>query len=566
MTNAKLLLGITYDCRSSLTLSGYGQVGYHNTNGTFIPAIAAVFDSFPMSTLRYPGNGISNGFRWQQSIGPIATRPLVNIIGGANPAQKIEFGFDEFMSMTAARGVAPKDVQIMVPIYDSADVTLTATQSMAKIPNVIQSNADWVEYSNSPNDGSNAGGGIDWAAIRAANGHPLPYGIKIWNMGNEPYSSVEYTSTGANNYINDIIPIINAMRAIDPSIEISVTVQPKLVTGNWTDIVLNSSALAGKIHGINCHYFLTEDLTSNTVFKATSFLTPLAAAVQTKGYKMIVGDQAHYIPSSGSTIAEQDLAMQWQGANLEVDFFLSMSQIPNIERSDFWVFGVHVAVWHPIRKNSNGTYTFMPVAEMYKKLFPLFLDNSVLVANTSPNASDGNYSVRSGAFASNDLTHLNVISVNRDRINTVPLQVNGINGYTLTSSKILTGTSLIAEVINESVIVADVNGNYPMPPMSVLILEYSQTGLTVNQINDSDGQIKVYPNPTNKFLNIEFNENLSSIKVIYIFNSLGEKVKSMSIKNSSKYFQTDISDLSKGAYHLTIECEKIKYSKTFIIN
>jgi alpha-L-arabinofuranosidase len=574
MPNAKNLLGITYDCRSSMSLNGYGQIGYHNTNAQFIPAIATVFDSFPMSTLRYPANGISNGFRWQQSIGPVATRPLINIVGGSNPVQKMEFGFDEFMAMTAARGVAGKDVQIMVPIYDSADVSLTPTQSQAKIPNVIQSNADWVEYANSPNDGSNPGGGTDWAAVRAANGHALPYGIKIWNMGNEPYAAAEYTSTGANTYINNIVPIIDAMKLIDPTIEISVTVQGKLIPpggtfplGNWTYIVLNSSALVGKMHAINAHYFLTEDLANNRVFNVTSFLTPLAAAAQANGYKMIVGDQAHYIPSTSPTQAEQDLAMQWQGANLEADFFLTMSQIPNIERSNFWTFGSVKAVWHPIRKNTNGTYTFMPVADLYKKLSPLFLDNSILATNTSPNASDGNYSVKSGAFASSNLSNINVIAVNRDRINTVPLQINGVSGYTLISSKLLTGSSLTAEVIDENPTTADGNGNFVLPPMSVLLLEYSNSPLGIQNWDNLSEQISIYPNPTTKFLNIVLPENTFEVNKnkITIYDMTGKEVKSESVKCNSNYFQTDVSILPKGIYLLTLQVDKMKYSKTFIV-
>ena len=45
--------------------------------------------------------------------------------------------------------------------------------------------ADWVEYCNAPNDGSNPRGGVDWAAERARNGHAAPYGVKYRELGNE---------------------------------------------------------------------------------------------------------------------------------------------------------------------------------------------------------------------------------------------------------------------------------------------------------------------------------------------------------------------------------------------
>ncbi|MFN0187322.1 MAG: hypothetical protein ACKVQV_01325, partial [Bacteroidia bacterium] len=480
MTNPKLLFGITYDCRSSLTVSNYGLAGYHNTNGSWNSNIDSIFNDFPMSTLRYPANGIMQGFNWKKSIGPIPLRVPQKIFAQqSTPAQVFEFGFDEFMAMTESRGVNGSDVQIMVPIYDSAVVWSMPAQTQAAVPYVAQSNADWVEYCNSPNDGSNPGGGIDWAAVRAANGHPQPYGIKIWNMGNEPYTANEFgaSATGVNNYINIIVPIINAMRAIDPTIQITVTATGRHNSA-WTTTLLNSTSLQGKIYGLNVHYFMTEQIIGNTipygVDTVTENLIPLAAAALSKGYKLLVGDHAHAILGTTPSQATQDLAMQWQGANLTSDFILTMSQIKNIERSNFWVYGLTTNTWHPIRKNSNGTFTLMPVAQLYKILTPLFLDKSVSVTNTSVPASDGNvYSVKSSAFISNDLTKLNVISVNRDKLNSSLLFVNGFTNYHLNNAKLLTATSLSSDIINETTINADINDNFTLPPMSVIILEYS---------------------------------------------------------------------------------------------
>lgn len=480
MPDPKLLLGITYDCRSSLSITGYGLAGYHNTNGTFIPAVDSIFHDFPMSTLRYPANGIVTGFEWKKSIGPIANRPPQQVFPQpSTPAQVMEFGFDEFMAMTAARGVDPREVQIMVPIYDTADIGLTTMQMSGAVPNVISSNADWVEYANALNDGSNPGGGTDWAAVRADNGHPEPYGIEIWNMGNEPYVANEYGIGGVNNYINKILPIMDAMLAIDSTIKISVTITGRF-NSMWSNTILNNIPLQSRMYATNIHAFMTEELINGSLLFGVdtieAALIGQAAAAQMKGYKLLVGDYAHAILGTSPSPATQDLAMQWQGAHLAADFLLTMSQISNIERSNFWVYGLSSNVWHPIRRNADGTFTSMPVAELYKKLNRLFLDNSVAVTNTSPPASDGNaYAVRCGAFASDDLSELNVIAVNRDKNNAVPLQVNGVAGYALSSAKLLTATALNADVFSETVVNADANGNYVLPAMSVLILEYHCT-------------------------------------------------------------------------------------------
>ncbi len=495
MPNPKLLLGITYDCRSSLSIPVYGLAGYHKTDGTFIPEVDAVFNNFPMSTLRYPANGIMQGFEWKKSIGPLASRtPQQIFFQQSVPAQIMEFGFDEFMAMTAARGVNPGDVQIMAPIYSTSDPGLTAIQMDAAVPNVISSNADWVEYANAPNDGTNPGGGTDWAAVRTANGHEEPYGIQIWNMGNEPYTPNEYGSGGVNNYINKIIPIMDAMLAIDPTIKITVTVTGR-ATSMWTHLILNSIPLQSRVYAVNAHYFLSEEIINGSiphgVNAISTMISELALAAQSKGYKMIVGDHAHaLITASTPTAAEQDLIMQWQGANLTADFLLSMSQIRNIERSNFWVYGLSSNQWHPIRKNADGSYTSMPVAELYKTLSPLFLDNSIAVINTSPAASDGNpYSVRAGAFASGDLSQLNVIAVNRDKTNAVPLQVNGVSGYFLTNSRLLTAPALNSDAFSETPISPAANGNYLMPQMSILLLEYTSQPLPITLLS-FDGHLQ----------------------------------------------------------------------------
>ncbi|MBK9246608.1 MAG: hypothetical protein IPM69_00470 [Ignavibacteria bacterium] len=483
MNNPKLLLGITYDCRSSLS-SPNGLLGYHTTKGTFIPGIDSLFKDFPMSTLRYPANGITVGFDWKKSIGPIQSRIPQQILGPISTTpQVMEFGFDEFMAMTAARGVHPRDVQIMVPIYDKSTPNLTSLQQLGALDNVAMHNADWVEYANAPNDGTNPGGGTDWGAIRAANGHPEPYSIKIWNMGNEPYMSGEFGSNGVNGYVSTIIPIIDAMRSIDPTIQISVTV-PANANSSWVTTVLNSSQLAGKMYAINAHAFLTEQVVNGSVPQgvntAEKRIKELAIAAKSKGYVLIMGDQAHYIPATPPpTQAEQDLAMQWQGAHMTTELILAMSQISNLERSNYWVYGLTSSIWHPIRKNSDGSFSLLPVAAMYKRLSSLMLDNSLSVTSSSPTASDNNpYSVRSSAFGTNDASKVNVITMNRDKTSTIPFQLSGMNGYSVIASKLLTTTGLTAEVISESTIAPDANGVYSLPPMSILVVQYVKTGNT----------------------------------------------------------------------------------------
>ena len=67
---------------------------------------------------------------------------------------------------------------------------------------------------------------------------------------------------------------------------------------------------------------------------------------------------------------------------------------------------------------------------------------------------------------------------------------------------------------------------------------------TVNEISTDKVKINIYPNPTNKILNIDIDEE---IEVINIYNKIGE------ICFISKNTNIDLSELSKGIYIITIK-------------
>ncbi|MBS1537222.1 MAG: T9SS type A sorting domain-containing protein [Bacteroidetes bacterium] len=487
MNNTSLLFGITFDSRSSLIgKSGVGQIGYYDTNGVVIPAVDSFFHDFPLSTLRYPGNGIGVGFDWKKTIGPKDSRPKQDLLGSQGAPQAVKFGFDEFMAMVESRGTPTSEVQIMVPIYDLSTPGLTPTQARAAIANVISNNADWVEYCNSPNDGSNPGGGIDWASIRAKNGHPTPYNVKIWNIGNEPWSDLEFGSSAVdcNAYISLITPIINEMLAVDPSIKITLPTTGSVTNQqSWVYALLQSNLVAqGKIYALSQHYFPTEKTNglnppAQGVAAVSNNLNSLITNASLKKVKIFIGDYAHNI-SNNPTMAQKDSAMQWLAANLETDFLLMLSQKSNIERANFWTYGNSQAVWHPIRYNSPNNYTFMPAASIYKKLYPFFLNKSIVVNSDSPPASDGNsYSVRSSAFRSENGNLLNIIAVNRDKLNTIVYHPSVDNDYNIEDAIILSAPTPISEFFNENQIKPNVNGEYTLAPMSILIVKYLKNGI-----------------------------------------------------------------------------------------
>ncbi len=151
-----------------------------------------------LTALRYPDGLGANNFHWKPGIGPIEERnPNYD---GTNIPQT--FGTDEFLRYCEELGAEPNLV---------VNVSVGGRRAGS-----VQDAADWVEYCNAPNDGSNPGGGIDWAARRAENGHKEPYGVKYWELGNEE------TYPGFEDYARRVREYSAAMKAIDPTIEIGV--------------------------------------------------------------------------------------------------------------------------------------------------------------------------------------------------------------------------------------------------------------------------------------------------------------------------------------------------------
>ncbi|EQD71843.1 alpha-L-arabinofuranosidase, partial [mine drainage metagenome] len=55
-----------------------------------------------------------------------------------------------------------------------------------------------------------------FGALRARDGHPAPYDVKIWNIGNEPYGKWELGHTNVKYYVLKNNEFARAMRRVDP--------------------------------------------------------------------------------------------------------------------------------------------------------------------------------------------------------------------------------------------------------------------------------------------------------------------------------------------------------------
>ena len=74
----------------------------------------------------------------------------------------------------------------------------------------MQDAADWVEYCNGTMNTA-------WANLRRKNGHPEPYNVKYWGLGNEIYGSWQAGHKTATAYADLALEFAKMMQWVDPT-------------------------------------------------------------------------------------------------------------------------------------------------------------------------------------------------------------------------------------------------------------------------------------------------------------------------------------------------------------
>jgi alpha-N-arabinofuranosidase len=138
-----------------------------------------------MPIVRWPGGCFSEHYHWEDGIGPPEKRPWRFDWVWKKPEPNA-VGTHEFSDFCREVGTEPL---VVVNVR-------TGTPDEA---------AAWVEYCNGPASSKQG-------SRRAANGHPQPFGVKYWGIGNEAWD------LGAEESARRHVAFHDAMKAVDPSI------------------------------------------------------------------------------------------------------------------------------------------------------------------------------------------------------------------------------------------------------------------------------------------------------------------------------------------------------------
>ena len=146
--------------------------------------------------MRWPGGSNMACYYWQEAIADRDKRPMRFNRGFPREGEWVsnDVGIDEFMELCRLTGAEP----YLAVNYGGG----TAREA-----------ANWVEYCN---------GSVDtkYGKIRAENGHPEPYNVRLWGIGNEIFGNWEMGHVEEETYAIKYVEFAKAMRSVDKDIKL----------------------------------------------------------------------------------------------------------------------------------------------------------------------------------------------------------------------------------------------------------------------------------------------------------------------------------------------------------
>jgi alpha-N-arabinofuranosidase len=187
--------------QATLEIVATGKGSFHVGAVSLMPAdniqgwradMMALLKDIGPTMIRLGGNFVS-GYEWRDGIGDPDKRPTVYDYAW-RLAETNDVGIDEFLALTTVLGAEP---------YNTVNTGFGDANSAAQ----------WVEY-------CNGAATTPMGRLRAANGHPAPYKVTWWNIGNEMYGAWQLGRMQIAQYTIKHNLFAKAMRKVDPTIKI----------------------------------------------------------------------------------------------------------------------------------------------------------------------------------------------------------------------------------------------------------------------------------------------------------------------------------------------------------
>ncbi|MGQ9628991.1 MAG: alpha-L-arabinofuranosidase C-terminal domain-containing protein [bacterium] len=195
--------------------------------------------------LRFPGGCFADVYHWEDGVGPLDERPNTpnEHWGGV---ESNDFGTDEFIQFCREIGAEP----------------LICLNFGSGTP---EEAAAWVEYCNGAPD-------TKYGNLRARNGHPDPYNVRYWEVGNEIYGVHEVGHCSPGEYAKRYLEFHRAIKEADPDAKVLACGS---VSRDWNETVIK---LAGESMDYLTIHFYTPTVPPEQVGGPEEFYYTVVAA------------------------------------------------------------------------------------------------------------------------------------------------------------------------------------------------------------------------------------------------------------------------------------------------
>nr|BFF17496.1 hypothetical protein GCM10025730_10170 [Promicromonospora thailandica] len=171
-------------------------------------ALRPAFVRFPGGCVAH-GYGLDNIYHWKRTIGPREHRvPMPNTWGYH---QSMAIGYHEYFLLCEELGATPMPVVAAGVCCQNVPGGPQAIPQQ-RMPQYVQDVLDLVEY-------ANGGPETRWGAVRAAAGHPEPFGLRYLGLGNEDVVDAQFADRFGQ--------LFEAVRKAYPDVTVIGTLGPK---------------------------------------------------------------------------------------------------------------------------------------------------------------------------------------------------------------------------------------------------------------------------------------------------------------------------------------------------
>jgi alpha-N-arabinofuranosidase len=185
-------------------------------DGMLRPDLLQALRNLAPPFIRWPGGSFASTYKWKEGIGPYVSRGYHPNVFWGGYSDYFGFGTDEFLGLCRKLNAEP--------------LIVLAAPGTAR--EQVEYAMDWVRYLNDPP-------ATDWGRRRAANGHPEPYGVRLFQIDNEPMNN----GFTAERYA-EVVNVYGArLREIAPGAQIVACGQKRSNDMEWSEKVID---LAGK--------------------------------------------------------------------------------------------------------------------------------------------------------------------------------------------------------------------------------------------------------------------------------------------------------------------------------